>query len=141
MKVAGTIAEATSLGDTVTSVLLGIGLNANFHTNQIGFANASTLLDILGSWVDREQLISSILLSIERLYCKACLGKTAELLDLLSEHDGSLGRRAIVRFDRETIEGILKGYQTLTSVRIVQQGGSTRILETSSVISVDYSDV
>jgi len=72
-KLAGTSVEAKFEGNTPAYALLGLGLNANFHTKLIAreVESAISVLDILGSPVDRADLISSLLLETEELYDRA----------------------------------------------------------------------
>jgi BirA family biotin operon repressor/biotin-[acetyl-CoA-carboxylase] ligase len=62
-KLAGTLVEAKLRGNTPRYALLGLGLNANFPGALLAseVEDATTLFDILGSPVDREELISQIL--------------------------------------------------------------------------------
>jgi BirA family biotin operon repressor/biotin-[acetyl-CoA-carboxylase] ligase len=140
-KIAGILVEASLRGNTVASALLGVGLNANFHANMMEVERATTLLDILGSSVDREELISSILLSAERLYDQVSSGSSRQVLELLKQNDASQGQKVVVQLETGKLEGVLEDYQTLTRVRILEHGTSHRLVETSSVISVDYPDV
>jgi len=140
-KLAGTLVEAKFLGNTVTSALLGIGLNANFHAKTIEIENATTVLDILGSSVDRAELVSSILLTLERLYDDASSGSSKQILDKLKQNEASRGKRVVVQIESGRLEGILEDYETLTKVRILEDGGTTRSIETSAAISVGYPRV
>lgn len=141
-KLAGVIAETKFAGNQMQYALLGIGINANFHSKdikEIGHT-LTTLLDQLGSPVDREAIIALLLLEIENVYELASSNLNGAKV-LLQELDCSRGRQVKIKVQGEEICGIMDGYESFTRVRIRTLEGSYRQVETSSVIGVEYPDL
>jgi BirA family biotin operon repressor/biotin-[acetyl-CoA-carboxylase] ligase len=142
-KLGGTLAESKFRGNTLECVLLGLGLNVNFQSGLIaaGAMRSITTRDILGSDIDRAEVISHILLELEQLYEQVRLGESSKVLATLRQNESSRGRRLTVQFGRETVTGVFEGFQTLTMVCIREDDGRVRKIETSSVILAEYLDV
>jgi BirA family biotin operon repressor/biotin-[acetyl-CoA-carboxylase] ligase len=140
LKLAGVLVEAKIVGNVPAYLLLGLGLNANFHASLIRHwtENATTVLDALGSPIDRTELISSILLETEQLYDWMNMGDSSRVLELLRMNEASRGASVLVELENGWLEGIFEDFETLTRVRVQGYDGSTRSLETSSAISVQY---
>jgi BirA family biotin operon repressor/biotin-[acetyl-CoA-carboxylase] ligase len=141
-KLAGILVEAKIAGNAPAYVLLGLGLNANFHASLVrrSAENATTVLDALGSPVDRAKLISSILFETELLYDQMNSGGSSPILQLLRQNESSRGVSVVVRLENGKLEGIFDDYETLTKVRVREYDGNIRSFETSSGISVQYPD-
>ena len=139
-KLGGALAESKFRGNTLECVLLGLGLNVNFHRKLIaaGAQRAITTLDILGSEIDRAEVISHILLELEQLYEDVRVGELAKALESLRRNGESQGKRLRVQFGGERVTGVFEDYETLTIVRIREDGGRIRKIETSSVILAEY---
>ncbi len=142
-KLGGTIAESKFTGNKLEWVLLGLGLNVNFHSKLIatGAIRSISTLDILGSHIDRAEVIANILLRLEQLYEHVRLGELSKVSESLRRNESSRGRRVTVQFGSETLTGVFEDYETLTTVRVREDGGRVRKIETGSVIGVEYLDV
>jgi BirA family biotin operon repressor/biotin-[acetyl-CoA-carboxylase] ligase len=142
-KLGGALAESKFRGNTLEYVLLGLGLNVNFHSSLIttGAVRSITTLDILGSDIDRAEVISHILLELEQLYEQVRSGEFSKVLATLRENESSRGNRLTVQFGSETLTGVFEDFETLTTVRIREDSGHVRKIETSSVIVAEYLDV
>jgi len=140
-KLAGVLAETKFKGNRLEYALLGVGINANFHSTTLAelSSKATSLEDILGSPVDREAIIALLLLEIENVYELASSNLNDAKL-LLQELDCSRGRQVRIKLQGEEISGIMDGYESLTKVRIKTDAGSYRQVETSSVVGVEYPD-
>jgi len=141
-KLAGVLAETTFIGNQLQYTLLGIGINANFHPSEIKeiFPTPTTLLELLGSPIDREELICVLLLETEHMYELASSKLDEDLLNLLRELDCSREKHVKIGIGTEEISGVLEDYDTFTKIRIRTAQGSRVDLETSSVASVEYID-
>jgi len=141
-KVAGVLVETRFEGDRLEFALLGLGINANFHTSQLrDLAEKSvTLMDACGSPIQRAPFISSLLQEVEEIYDLARLGKTAYILRWVRQLDWSRGKRVVIRLGGSTSTGIMDGYESLTKIRLVVKQRSLLTVETDSVIAVDYVD-
>ena len=123
-KLGGTLAESKFKGNTLECVLLGLGLNVNFHSKLIAAdaVRATTTLDILGSDIDRAEAISYILFELEQLYEYVRLGEFSKVLESLRRNESSQWKRLTVQFGGETLTGVFEDYETLTTVRIRDDG-------------------
>ena len=141
-KLGGALAESKFRGNTLECVLLGLGINVNFHSRLIAAdaVRAITTLDILGYDIDRAEAISHILFELEQLYEHVRLGEFSKVLEALRRNETSRGKRLTLQFGSETLTGVFEDYETLTRVRIRDDGGRVRKIETSSVIIAEYLD-
>ncbi len=139
-KVAGALVEAKSKGNELDYALLGVGINANFSISLIKEVNqeSTSLLDLLGSSVNRESLISSILSEIEYLNELISSKHSEVIVNLLERLECSRGKSIRVKLQRGEISGVFDGYESLTKVRIATHGGTVETIDTSSVISAEY---
>ena len=140
-KLAGVLAETKFKGNQVEYALVGVGINANFHSTTLGelSSNATSLEELVGSPVDREAIIALLLLEIENVYELASANQNDAKI-MLQELDCSRGRQVRIKLQGEEISGIMDGYESLTRVRIRTIEGSYRQVETSSVAGVEYPD-
>lgn len=140
LKFAGVLVETKFTGNALDFVVLGLGVNVNFRSTLINteIGHVTSLRDISGSEINRSRLISSILEEIENFYERLCFGETSIILERMRENDWSSGRVAVVHFDKGKVTGTFGGYETLTSVRILDEHGRLRLIETGAVSSVEY---
>jgi BirA family biotin operon repressor/biotin-[acetyl-CoA-carboxylase] ligase len=141
-KIAGTLAESQYDGNNLQYALLGIGIDANFESVILGEVRptATTLLDQLGSPVDREVLVCALLHELERIYDMTTAKREEELTMLLREMDCSRGKSVKIGIGHEKILGTFDGYDSAARVRVATTKGLVH-LETSSVEDVEYSDL
>ncbi len=140
-KLAGVLAETKITGNRIEYVLLGMGINANFDPSllqEIDSASTS-LLGLLGSPVDREALVCSLLMEAEQLYELVSSNRDDEVMKTLRELECSRGRHVKIKTEGGIIMGVLEDYDSVTRVRIRIGLGSYKLIETSSVIKVDYT--
>jgi len=142
-KLGGILAEAKVHGNELSYALLGIGVNGNFHSFPIEGARQQpiSLLDLVGSPIDRASLISSVLAEVEQLL--DCISTSGEqrFLDLLKQIESSIGRSVIVELEHKSIcQGILESYESLTKVSIRTENDQHTIVDASSALSVVYVD-
>jgi BirA family biotin operon repressor/biotin-[acetyl-CoA-carboxylase] ligase len=141
-KVAGVLVESRSEGNTIAYALLGIGINANFHSAELKThaMKATTLLEVAGSPVDRNTVICDILLSIERLLDDVFVGSEDTVVELLKENECSVGRKVRIETPEYNITGVFQDYQNLTKVLIGTSDQARESIETGSAVSVEYLD-
>jgi hypothetical protein len=70
--------------------------------------------------------------------CTSTNDLASQILGLLKQNESSRGKRVIARLEGERLAGVFEDYETLTWVHVQEPGGNTRMIETSSVISVEY---
>jgi len=138
-KMAGVLVESKSMGNELAQVVLGMGINANIDTSNIGSIalTATSLQTVLGRPIDLEQLIAKILEETEVLIDDLSSSAEDKLLGLLRGLDCSRGRQVKVCTAECRIVGLVDDYEALGRMRILTSGGVVPI-ETDSVISVDY---
>jgi len=139
-KLAGVLVESRLKGTLPEFIILGMGANANLHATILGdtATNSTSLLDVIGTAVDRELLICEALKETEWLYELLCSSQEMDVLESVRRNDWSRGKHVRITFGEDTVSGIFGDYEELTSVRINQdEGGSVRV-ETSAVRSVEY---
>ena len=138
-KLAGVIVETTIRGNEFEYALLGIGINTNFPTNLLkGVQDSTTLLEILGSSVDRERLICSILTEMEYLKDLLLSAGSQTVLEVLERFECSRGKHVKVTVQDSEISGVFAGYDELSRVVILLSDGRSKKIDTSSVISAQY---
>ena len=118
---------------------MGVGINANFHAVRLGELGPkwTSLQDLLGSPVEREAIIALLLMEIENVYELASSNLNGAMR-LLKELDCSRGRQVTIKIEAEQVSGVVADYESFAKVRIKIANGSNRLIETSSVISVEY---
>lgn len=139
-KVAGILAQTKFRGNELLYALLGVGVDANFHSNALKavIPTFTTLLDQLGSPLDREELVCSLLLELEYIYEMATSNREDELMELLRKLDCSRGRIMKIETENEMVLGVFQDYDSLTGVRVATSEGGLVHLETGSVALVEY---
>lgn len=138
-KLAGVIAETKFKGDQLEYAILGVGINANLHAARLGELGpkSTSLQDLLGSPVEREAMIALLLMEIENVY-ELASSNLNDAMRLLKELDCSRGRQVTIMVEGEEVSGVVADYDSFAIVRIRTASGSNRLIETSSVISVEY---
>ena len=137
-KVAGLLVEGFQKGNLLEFILLGIGVNANFESQELRNQKieAVTLMDLKKRPIDSSTLICSILLDLEYLLALAESNPT-QILHLLRENDSSRGKKIKIVTSERMIEGIFGDYQSLNSVT-VDLNGELIVVPIPSAIMVEY---
>ena len=138
-KLAGVLAQAKVEGTKFVHVLVGIGLNANFQTNQIEAIRgmAVSMLDMLGTPIHREPLICSMLYEAEQMYELLESTNDDQLLSMIRQVDWSRGRNVRIKTSDRQITGAFDDYTTLSKARIRTERQLV-VVETNDVVSVEY---
>ena len=105
-KFAGILAESSISADKIDYVIVGLGINVNFHAKSIiGLPpDATTIADELGGPFSRERLIHVILQRCESYYMRVYAGEN--LRDEWTLQLATLGQRIRVRTEAGIEEGI-----------------------------------
>jgi BirA family transcriptional regulator, biotin operon repressor / biotin---[acetyl-CoA-carboxylase] ligase len=138
-KIAGVLVESKSKGDKLNYALLGLGINVNFDTDlfeQIR-GSSTSLSNVIGSSIDRENLIVKILTEMEAIYELVQASQASVLMAYLRKLDCSRGRHVRVATGQRVVVGVFDDYEALDRVRIATHEGPESV-ETSAVVSVDY---
>lgn len=138
-KIAGTLVESRSKGNELVYVVIGIGINANVDTSKIEpiKGSSTSLQALLGTPVDREELITALLSELEQMYESISGARESVLLPALVDLDWSTGRHVRVRTADRSIAGCFDGYESLSRARIRTSRG-LELVWTGAVVAVDY---
>lgn len=138
-KIAGILVESKSKGNELAYGTLGIGINANFDTDKLASIrdSSTSLLVVLGTAVDREELIAAALSDLEAMYESIRADGEKAALQLLEDLDWSKGKNVRVRTINRELVGVFEGYESLARARIRTRSGVERV-ESNIVLSVDY---
>ena len=113
LKIAGILGEVFGEWNAVQTLILGIGINANFPRKQLSpLLNATTLLEILKVDVDLNILAATILKHLEKQVI-SLEGKAFEELRVCwLERAVSLGEEVRILRGEQVIQGVFKGITT-----------------------------
>ena len=138
-KIAGVLVESKSRGNELIYATVGIGINANVDTSKVESIRGSStsLLTLLGTPINREELIVGVLSDLEAVYESLQGTRENTAMDLLSALDCSKGKHVRVRTVDRDVMGLFDGYESLARARILTSNGLEAV-ETSAVVSVDY---
>ncbi len=139
-KLAGVLSEMKLRGNQPEYVALGLGVNANFHVEAFPEIreSATSLLDALGSNVDRNAIVCKILEELEDMYESLMSGEKNRLLNVIRSVDWSRGKAIAVTTSEGRIDGVFDDYQSLAEVRIIAHDGSNIIVRTAETICANY---
>ena len=137
-KVAGLVVEGFQKGNSLEFILLGIGVNANFESQELRNQKieAVTLMDLKKKPIDSSKLICRILQDLEHLLVLA-ESNPIQILELLRENDSSRGKKIKIVTSERMIEGTFSDYQSMNSVT-VDLNGELIIVSIPSAILVEY---
>ena len=139
-KLAGTLAEAKFTGRTPAYVVLGLGINCNFPPRALGELRqrVTTLSEVVGHAINREEVLSHILLKLEDLYEEISMHRDSKVMESLMRLDSSSGRRLTIQLEEEDVSGLFETYLTLTKVQILDDHNRMRQVEASVANLVEY---
>ncbi len=111
-KIAGILGEVVGEWNTVQTLILGIGVNANFSRQGLSpELPATTLEELLGYEVNLNQLAAAILLELEREVLALEQGDVQGLRERWTSFAVGLGCPVVVERAGETFTGIFQGIQ------------------------------
>ncbi|ODA39637.1 biotin--[acetyl-CoA-carboxylase] ligase [Desulfosporosinus sp. BG] len=109
-KLAGILGEVVGEWNAVQTLILGMGINANFPREQLSTSlSATTLYEILGYEVDLNILAASILKRLENEVISLEKGAFQELRSSWSERAVGLGEEVRILQREQVFQGIFKG--------------------------------
>ena len=109
-KLAGILGEVVGEWNTVQTLILGMGLNANFERERLSAPlDATTLYDILGYEVDLNLLTATILKHLENKLKSLERKEFEELRLSWSERAVGLGEEVRILRGEQVVQGIFKG--------------------------------
>lgn len=122
-KIAGILGEVVGEWNTVQTLILGIGVNANFRRQDLSpELPATTLREILGHEVNLNQLAAAILLEMEREVLALEQGDVQGLRERWTSYAVGLGCRVFVERAGEIFTGVFQGIQENGELILDQEG-------------------
>jgi BirA family biotin operon repressor/biotin-[acetyl-CoA-carboxylase] ligase len=128
-KICGILSEMNSIGERVTFVTIGIGVNANFaKTNlpeELG-ERATSLVDELGRKIQLEKLLIALLENLEATYGVFKEGAFVSLLSEWKKYATFLGREVEVVYGDEKVCGVAMDIDDEGALLLKLNDGATK---------------
>lgn len=134
-KLAGVLTEFSVTGRRVDWAVLGMGTNVGWHPEvpEEGGAPATSLLEEIGQWVSRNELIIEILTEFESLYKEVVAGNLKAAYEEWNQNCLVLGKTVVIESERERIEGKALCIDDLGALIIEDAEGNQRRILTGDV--------
>ncbi len=107
-KVCGILTEMRTMDSDIDFVILGLGINANFHVKELPKdiqKTATTLSTECGSDISIEQLLKTLIQDIDDLYNRMLSGDIKFIIDMWKSVSDTLGQQVRIATFKENIEG------------------------------------
>jgi BirA family biotin operon repressor/biotin-[acetyl-CoA-carboxylase] ligase len=128
-KICGILSEMNSIGERITFVTIGIGINANFAKNilpeELG-EGATSLMDELGRKIQLEKLLKVLLENLETTYEVFKEGAFDSLLSEWKKYAAFLGRKVEVEYDNEKLCGVATDIDDEGALLLKLDDGTTK---------------
>lgn len=108
-KICGILAEMNTKGERVNSVILGIGVNANFADDvlpELVNAHATSIEKEFGKKIRLESLLKELLEKMETIYGRYLETGFAPLLEQWKQYAEFLGRMVVITDQEERLNGL-----------------------------------
>ncbi|HET9060236.1 MAG TPA: biotin--[acetyl-CoA-carboxylase] ligase [Acidimicrobiales bacterium] len=115
-KLAGVLAEAVG-GD---AIVVGAGVNVSWRPPDLP---ATSLEELAGHPVDREEVLARVLQALDRLY-----GDWESVARLYEDHCATIGRHVRAETGEGVVEGVASGVDADGALLVVQDGRPTRVV-------------
>jgi BirA family biotin operon repressor/biotin-[acetyl-CoA-carboxylase] ligase len=145
-KLGGVLVEATTAGDQVTSVILGIGVNLNVESRELRTAlgaaaeAAVSLHEALGRVVDRNVFAAALLNRLEKWRYTFLTRGPAAVLTAWQGRDALRGRRLEVLSAQAVCEGWGRGIDADGSLIVEDDSGAIRHILAGAVRVLDSKE-
>lgn len=129
-KICGILTEVSAQPERVEYVLVGIGVNANFHVWELPEdlrSSSTSVLEVIGKKVDRAELLGRILEQSEALYAGAERDGFTAVMDAWRSRSCTLGRRVLVRLPRGIVSGTALALNGDGSLLVEGEGGRVSV--------------
>ncbi|MFW3146841.1 MAG: biotin--[acetyl-CoA-carboxylase] ligase [Thermoplasmatota archaeon] len=129
-KVSGTVVEAEIKGDSVEFVVVGMGINCNFHLEDLPSElhhNSSTLMDIKGEPIDLSVLFRDLICFMDMKWASFLEGGAQNILEEWSARSSTIGRRVRVESFGSSIQGQALGVDQSGALIIDDGKGMSRV--------------
>jgi BirA family biotin operon repressor/biotin-[acetyl-CoA-carboxylase] ligase len=140
-KISGILCEMSTKGETVSYVVVGIGINVNFNVAkalpQTLRGTTASVQGLLGRKVRVEDLFGAVLEKLEETYDLYVKEGIAPILDMWKRFATFLGREVEVVFDDEKLRGVALGIDAEGRLVLKLQDGSLKAFVAGDV-SLDF---
>lgn len=137
-KICGLLAEMNTEGDNVNYVILGVGVNANFHTDDVFpesvKTTATSIENELGKKIRLESLLEALLEKMERIYDNYVEDGFAPLLERWKTYAEFLGHKIIVTDQNEMLNGLALDVDVDGALIMKFEDGRTRRVLVGDVV-------
>jgi BirA family biotin operon repressor/biotin-[acetyl-CoA-carboxylase] ligase len=134
-KVAGILTEASTEGDTVGHVVVGIGVNVNSRSFPDELGDRATSLRIArGAAVDRADVLTRVLSAFERAYDQFRSRGVAAAIELWESH-ADLGARCRARVPEGEVEGVTVGVGADGALLIRDDGAHVHRIVSGEIVA------
>ncbi|MBW1922394.1 MAG: biotin--[acetyl-CoA-carboxylase] ligase [Deltaproteobacteria bacterium] len=138
-KLGGILTEFSAAGSRVESVVLGLGLNVNWHPEE-GLSPSVSLAKAAGREIAREPLLTSLLLEFESNYASLGEGALEALQKRWNEKSATLGRTVKVEVPGGMVQGVAQGIDRDGALVLREPGGREQRILCGDVFLVRPTD-
>jgi BirA family biotin operon repressor/biotin-[acetyl-CoA-carboxylase] ligase len=130
-KLAGTLVDCASAGDTVEWVILGVGINLNVGRDELrkelgaGAHAATSLRDAAGRAIDRSAFTGAFLTALDRWFRVYTAEGVGPILAAWRDRDILTSRRVEVRNGHGTVDGRVRGVDAGGALVVEDSLGAT----------------
>jgi biotin-[acetyl-CoA-carboxylase] ligase BirA-like protein len=129
-KICGLLAEMNTEGENVNYVILGVGVNADFHTDDVFpesvKTTATSIENELGKKIRLESLLEALLETMERIYDRYVEDGFAPLLERWKTYAEFLVHKIIVTDKNEMLNGLALDVDVDGALILKLEDGRTR---------------
>jgi biotin-[acetyl-CoA-carboxylase] ligase BirA-like protein len=137
-KICGLLAEMNTEGENVNYVILGVGVNANFHTDDVFPESVKTTAtsteNELGKKIRLESLLEALLEKMERIYDRYVEDGFAPLLERWKTYAEFLGHKIVVTDQNEMLNGLALDVDVEGALILKLEDGKTRRILVGDVV-------
>jgi len=139
-KLAGILTEAACDEDRVAYVILGIGLNVNYHTGAMSAElrqRATSIADLTGTNVSRESVLARLIQDMDRCYGELEESGFEALRPRWEAHFALGGRRVRIDLGDQTVIGFAQGIDQSGALIVEDEQGQRRSIVSGDVIPLE----
>ena len=125
-KVAGLLVESASRGGEIAYMVLGIGINLNVETTNLGVPEATSVSACAGRQLDREAFLNLLLYRLDTFYASFLKG-TFEMTDY-NKRSSTIGSDIEVEMSGTSIAGKATGVDVTGALTILAHDGNVHRL-------------
>lgn len=128
-KVAGILIENSIMGHTLSSSVIGVGLNVNQLEFKSDAPNPVSMRHFTGKKLEHEKISSELFNAIDFWYCKLRTTEEKSILEIDAKFEQNLYRKDIVASYKDSsgvYNGVLKGVNEIGQLMVQAESGELR---------------